>query len=180
VAAIPTTPRVPNIESVNPLKGEPMKTTPSFDQHLDQAMKDAANVSAYGILEDVPISNRISLLLDAVVSIKPGEERYRLSRIVHLTSHWAELEDPSRDALADIHDHAVRIVERGSAYQIDVANLTCWVIDIAAATVNEKSPRPTLIILGARALVWATETIEAEGGKSSALPSNTYRKSWQK
>ena len=131
-----------------------MKTTPSFDQHLDQAMKDAANVSAYGILEDVPISNRISLLLDAVVSIKPGE--------------------------ADIHDHAVRIVERGKAYQIDVANLTCWVINIAAATVNEKSPRPTLIILGARALVWATETIEAEGGKSSALPSNTYRKSWQK
>lgn len=157
-----------------------MKTTPSFDQHLDQAMKDAANVSAYGILEDVPISNRISLLLDAVVSIKPGEERYRLSRIVHLTSHWAELEDPSRDALADIHDHAVRIVERGKAYQIDVANLTCWVINIAAATVNEKSPRPTLIILGARALVWATETIEAEGGKSSALPSHTYRKSWQK
>ena len=132
-------------------------------------MKDAANVSAYGILEDVPISNRISLLLDAVVSIKPGEERYRLSRIVHLTSHWAELEDPSRDALADIHDHAVRIVERGKAYQIDVANLTCWVIDIAAATVNEKSPRPTLIILGARALVWATETIEAEGGKSVCI-----------
>lgn len=157
-----------------------MKTTSSFGQHLDQAVKDAANVSAYGILEDIPISNRISLLLDAVVSIKPGEERYRLSRIVHLTSRWADLEDPSRDALADIHDHAVRIIERGKASQIDVANLTCWVMDIAAATANEKSPRPTLIILGARALVWATEIIEDEGGKLSALPSNTYRKSWQK
>ena len=140
-----------------------MKTTSSLNQHIDQTVKDATNVNAYGILEDIPISNRISLLLDAVTSIKPGKERYRLSRIVHLTSRWADLENPSRDALAEIHDHAVRIVERGKAYQIDVANLTCWVIDIAAATANEKSPRPTLIVLGARALVWATEIIEADG-----------------
>lgn len=140
-----------------------MKTTSSFDQHLYQAVKDAANIGAYGILEDIPISNRISLLFDAVTSIKPSGERCKLSRIVHLTSRWADLEDPSRDALAEIHDHAVRIVERGKAYQIDVANLTCWVINIAAATANEKSPRPTLIVLGARALVWATEIIEDDG-----------------
>lgn len=130
---------------------------------LDQAVTDAKNIGARGILEDFPLNDRISLLLAAVRDTHTGEDlRYRLAWVARLAYTWADLEDPSQDALEEISEHAARILTEGRVNQIDVANLTCWVGDIAAAASGEKSPRPSLIVLGARALAWAAQTIEEE------------------
>ena len=130
---------------------------------LDQAVTDAKNIGARGILEDFPLNDRISLLLAAVRDTHTGEDlRYRLAWVARLAYTWADLEDPSQDALEEISEHAARILTEGRVNQIDVANLTCWVGDIAAAASGEKSPRPSLIVLGARALAWAAQIIEEE------------------
>lgn len=130
---------------------------------LDRAVTDTKNIGARGIMEDFTLNDRISLLLAAVRDTHTGEDlRYRLAWIVRLAYTWADLEDPSRDALEEISEHAARILTEGRVNQIDVANLTCWVGDIAAAASGEKSPRPSLIVLGARALAWAAEIIEEE------------------
>nr|DAK45841.1 MAG TPA: hypothetical protein [Caudoviricetes sp.] len=130
---------------------------------LDRAVTDTKNIGARGIIEDFTLNDRISLLLAAVRDTHTGEDlRYRLAWIVRLAYTWADLEDPSRDALEEISEHAARILTEGRVNQIDVANLTCWVGDIAAAASGEKSPRPSLIVLGARALAWAAEIIEEE------------------
>nr|DAV95989.1 MAG TPA: hypothetical protein [Caudoviricetes sp.] len=130
---------------------------------LDRAVTDAKNIGARGILEDFTLNDRISLLLAAVRDTHTGEDlRYRLAWVARLAYTWADLEDPSQDALEEISEHAARILTEGRVNQIDVANLTCWVGDIAAAASGEKSPRPSLIVLGARALAWAAEIIEEE------------------
>lgn len=130
---------------------------------LDQAVTDTKNIGARGILDDFPLNDRISLLLAAVRDTHTGEDlRYRLAWVVRLAYTWADLEDPSRDALEEISKLAARILAEGRVNQIDVANLTCWVGDIAAAASDEKSPRPSLNVLGARALAWAAQTIEEE------------------
>lgn len=130
---------------------------------LDRAVTDAKNIGARGILEDFTLNDRISLLLAAVRDTHTGEDlRYRLAWVARLAYTWADLEDPSRDALEEISEHAARILTEGRVNQIDVANLTCWVGGIAAAASDEKSPRPSLIVLGARALAWAAEIIEEE------------------
>ena len=130
---------------------------------LDQAVTNAKNIGARGILEDFTLNDRISLLLAAVRDTHTGEDlRYRLAWVARLAYTWADLEDPSQDALEEISEHAARILTEGRVNQIDVANLTCWVGDIAAAASGEKSPRPSLIVLGARALAWAAQTIEEE------------------
>lgn len=131
---------------------------------LDRAVTDAKNIGARGILEDFTLNDRISLLLAAVRDTHTGEDlRYRLAWVARLAYTWADLEDPSQDALEEISEHAARILTEGRVNQIDVANLTCWVGDIAAAASGEQSPRPSLIVLGARALAWAAEIIEEEG-----------------
>lgn len=130
---------------------------------LDRAVTNAKNIGARGILEDFTLNDRISLLLAAVRNTHTGEDlRYRLAWVARLAYTWADLEDPSQDALEEISEHAARILAEGRVNQIDVANLTCWVGDIAAAASGEKSPRPSLIVLGARALAWAAQTIEEE------------------
>lgn len=130
---------------------------------LDQAVTDAKNTGARGILEVFSLNDRISLLLAAVRDTHTGEDlRYRLAWVARLAYTWADLEDPSQDALEEISEHAARILTEGRVNQIDVANLTCWVGDIAAAASGEKSPRPSLIVLGARAIAWAAEIIEEE------------------
>lgn len=130
---------------------------------LDQAVTDTKNIGARGILDDFSLNDRISLLLAAVRDTHTGEDlRYRLAWVARLAYTWADLEDPSQGALEQISEHAARILTEGRVNQIDVANLTCWVGDIAAAASGEKSPRPSLIVLGARALAWAAQTIEEE------------------
>lgn len=130
---------------------------------LDRAVTNTKNIGARGILEDFTLNDRISLLLAAVRDTHTGEDlRYRLAWVARLAYTWADLEDPRRDALEEISEHAARILTEGRVNQIDVANLTCWVGDIAAAASGEKSPRPSLIVLGARALAWAAQTIEEE------------------
>ncbi|WP_309336774.1 hypothetical protein [Actinomyces oris] len=130
---------------------------------LDRAVTYTKNIGARGILEDFTLNDRISLLLAAVRDTHTGEDlRYRLAWIVRLAYTWADLEDPSQDALEEISEHAARILTEGRVNQSDVANLTCWVGAIAAAASGEKSPRPSLIVLGARALAWAAEIIEEE------------------
>jgi hypothetical protein len=123
---------------------------------LDQAVADAKNTSALGILEDFTLNDRISLLLDAVRDTHTGEDlRYRLARVVRLAYTWADLEDPSRDAVEDIRNRAAAEAGRCGG---DLATLARLVGELAARASEGRSPRPALLALGSRALAWAAES----------------------
>nr|WP_297994546.1 hypothetical protein [uncultured Actinomyces sp.] len=125
---------------------------------LDLAVADAKNIGAQGILEDFTLNDRISLLLAAVQDTHTGEDlRYRLARVVRLAYTWADLEDPSRDALEGIRNRAA--TEEGRCGG-DLATLARLVGDIAASASEMRSPRRALLALGSRALARATEVIE--------------------
>ena len=125
---------------------------------LDLAVADAKNIGALGILEDFALNGRISLLLAAVQNTHTGEDlRYRLARVVRLAYTWADLEDPSRDALEGIRNRAA--TEEGRCGG-DLATLARLVGDIAASASERRSPRPALLALGSRALAWAAKVIE--------------------
>ena len=125
---------------------------------LDQAVADAKNTSAQGILEDFTLNDRISLLLDAVRDTHTGEDlRYRLARVVRLAYTWADLEGPSRDAVEDIRNRAAAEAGRCGG---DLATLARLVGELAARASEGRSPRPALLALGSRALAWAAKVIE--------------------
>ena len=127
---------------------------------LDRAVTDTKNIGARGILDDFPLNDRISLLLAAVRDTHTGEDlRYRLAWVVRLAYTWADLEDPSQDALEGIRNRAATEVGRCGG---DLATLARQAGDVAGSTSEGRSPRPALIALGARALAWAAETIEEE------------------
>lgn len=127
---------------------------------LDQAATDAKNTGARGILEDFPLNDRIALLLAAVNRVHVGEDRrYRLAWLVRLAYTWADLEDPSKDALQSICNRAGTEVGRCGG---DLATLARQAGDVAARASEKRSPRPALIAIGARALAWAAEIIEEE------------------
>lgn len=127
---------------------------------LDQAVKDAKNIGARGILEDFTLNDRISLLLAAVRETHTGEDlRYRLAWVVRLAYTWADLEDPSKDALQSICNRAGTEVGRCAG---DLVTLARQAGDVAACASEKRSPRPALIAIGARALAWAAEIIEEE------------------
>ena len=127
---------------------------------LDQAVTDTKNIGALGILEDFTLNDRISLLLAAVRDTHTGEDlRYRLAWVVRLAYTWADLEDPSRDALEGIRNRAATEVGRCGG---DLATLARQAGDVAGSTSEGRSPRSALIALGSRALAWAAQTIEEE------------------
>ena len=127
---------------------------------LDQAVTDTKNIGARGILEDFTLNDRISLLLAAVRDTHTGEDlRYRLAWVVRLAYTWADLEDPSRDALEGIRNRAATEVGRCGG---DLATLARQAGDVAGSTSEGRSPRSALIALGSRALAWAAEIIEEE------------------
>lgn len=127
---------------------------------LDRAVTDTKNIGARGILEDFPLNDRISLLLAAVRDTHTGEDlRYRLAWVVRLAYTWADLEDPSRDALEGIRNRAATEVGRCGG---DLATLARQAGDVAGSTSEGRSPRSALIALGSRALAWAAQTIEEE------------------
>lgn len=127
---------------------------------LDQAVTDTKNIGAQGILEDFPLNDRIALLLAAVNQVHIGEDRrYRLAWVVRLAYTWADLEDPSKDALQSICNRAGTEVGRCGG---DLVTLARQAGDVAARAAEKSSPRPALIALGARALAWAAEIIEEE------------------
>lgn len=127
---------------------------------LDQAATDAKNTGARGILEDFPLNDRIALLLAAVNRVHVGEDRrYRLAWLVRLAYTWADLEDPSKDALQSICNRAGTEVGRCGG---DLVTLARQAGDVAARASEKRSLRPALIAIGARALAWAAEIIEEE------------------
>nr|DAV87003.1 MAG TPA: hypothetical protein [Caudoviricetes sp.] len=127
---------------------------------LDRAVTDTKNIGARGILEEFPLNDRIALLLAAVNRVHVGEDRrYRLAWLVRLAYTWADLEDPSKDALQSICNRAGTEVGRCGG---DLATLARQAGDVAAYASEKHSPRPALIALGARALAWAAEIIEEE------------------
>lgn len=128
---------------------------------LDQAVTDAKNIGARGILEDFPLNDRIALLLSAVNEVHTGEDRrYRLAWVVRLAYTWADLEAPDKDALQIIRNHAATGVGGRSE---SLAILARQVGGVAAAVSDGRSPRAVLLALGARALAWAAKIIEEEG-----------------
>lgn len=127
---------------------------------LDQAATDAKNTGARGILEDFPLNDRIALLLAAVNRVHVGEDRrYQLAWLVRLAYTWADLEDPSKDALQSICNRAGTEVGRCGG---DLVTLARQAGDVAARASEKRSLRPALIAIGARALAWAAEIIEEE------------------
>lgn len=127
---------------------------------LDRAVTDAKNIGARGILEDFPLNDRIALLFAAVNRVHVGEDRrYRLAWVVRLAYTWADLEDPSKDALQSICNRAGTEVGRCAG---DLVTLARQAGDVAACASEKRSPRPALIAIGARALAWAAEIIEEE------------------
>lgn len=127
---------------------------------LDQAATDAKNTGARGILEDFPLNDRIALLLAAVNRVHVGKDRrYRLAWLVRLAYTWADLEDPSKDALQSICNRAGTEVGRCGG---DLVTLARQAGDVAARASEKRSLRPALIAIGARALAWAAEIIEEE------------------
>lgn len=128
---------------------------------LDRAVTDAKNTGARGILEDFPLNDRIALLFAAVNRVHVGEDRrYRLAWLVRLAYTWADLEDPSKDALQSICNRAGTEVGRCGG---DLVTLARQAGDVAARASEKRSLRPALIAIGARALAWAAEIIEEEG-----------------
>ena len=127
---------------------------------LDRAVTDTKNIGARGILEDFTLNDRISLLLAAVRDTHTGEDlRYRLAWVVRLAYTWADLEDPSRDALEGIRNRAATEVGRCGG---DLDTLARQAGDVAGSKSEGRSPRSALIALGSRALAWAAEIIEEE------------------
>lgn len=127
---------------------------------LDQAVTDAKNTGARGILEDFSLNDRIALLLAAVNRVHVGEDRrYRLAWLVRLAYTWADLEDPSKDALQSICNRAGTEVGRCGG---DLVTLARQAGDVAARASEKRSLRPALIAIGGRALAWAAEIIEEE------------------
>ena len=127
---------------------------------LDRAVTDAKNIGARGILEDFPLNDRIALLFAAVNRVHVGEDRrYRLAWVVRLAYTWADLEDPSKDALQSICNRAGTEVGRCAG---DLVTLARQAGDVAACASEKRSPRPALIAIGARALAWAAEIIKEE------------------
>ncbi len=127
---------------------------------LDQAVTDAKSIGAKGILEDFPLNDRIALLFAAVNRVHVGEDRrYRLAWVVRLAYTWADLEDPSKDALQSIFNRAGTEVGRCAGDLVTLARQAGYV---AACASEKRSPRPALIAIGARALAWAAEIIEEE------------------
>lgn len=127
---------------------------------LDQAVTDAKNAGAQGIQEEFSLNDRIALLLAAVNRVHVGEDRrYRLAWLVRLAYTWADLEDPSKDALQSICNRAGTEMGRCGG---DLATLARQAGDVAARASEKRSLRPALIAIGARALAWAAEIIEEE------------------
>lgn len=127
---------------------------------LDRAVTDAKNTGARGIQEEFSLNDRIALLLAAVNRVHVGEDRrYRLAWLVRLAYTWADLEDPSKDALQSICNRAGTEVGRCGG---DLVTLARQAGDVAVRASEKRSLRPALIAIGARALAWAAEIIEEE------------------
>ena len=102
--------------------------------------------------------NRLSLLLDALVSITVATNKAApLTTVARICADWANLENPRRDSLEVTRERTKALSDPGSFIV-----LSTLVADVITALCENLSPRHDLIDAGAYALAWAAQIIEEE------------------
>ena len=127
---------------------------------LDQAVTDAGNIGARDTPEALATDDRIAQLLETVGDVHTEDSRrYRLARVVRLAYTWADLVDPSRNAVADIQEGAAALLEKGYLEDPSIVPMTETTGLIAGRAAFGDLLREALIDLGTYALAWAAQII---------------------
>lgn len=125
---------------------------------LDRAVTRVKDVGGPMISRGDSNENRLSLLLDALVSITVATNKAApLTTVARICVDWANLKNPRRDSLEVTRERAKALSDPGSFIV-----LSTLVADVITALCENLSPRHDLIDAGAYALAWAAQIIEEE------------------
>ena len=125
---------------------------------LDRAVTRVKDVGGPMISRGDSNENRLSLLLDALVSITVATNKAApLTTVARICADWANLENPRRDSLEVTRERTKALSDPGSFIV-----LSTLVADVITALCENLSPRHDLIDAGAYALAWAAQIIEEE------------------
>ena len=129
----------------------------------DQPVTVAKSSGAQGVVDAFTTRDRVAVLLNAVGNVHTGIDlKDSLVGAVRIAYTWADLVDPSRNALADIQEGAAALLEKGSLEDPSIVPMAETAGLVAGRIAFESLLREALIDLGAYALAWADKIIAEE------------------